>query len=117
MTKKIKTKKTTKRATAAPNVGIEITDKAATNLFVNSLKRKNTGENSHVEDFLFVVNYLSKNFGCTFTYSQLVAASKHLDLPNDELENLFEKWSDVMWRLGRLQIVEGAYDERVYVFC
>lgn len=69
---------------------------------------------THVEHFLDVVKLLEENFA-SWTFRDIVTQARAFDIQIEVLQELWEKYASTMIALRRLDVIQGAYDEPIYI--
>ena len=89
---------------------------AAKKVFLGKVGKPNgNGEvNSIVEIFLILMKRICETKR-SFSIDSVFQEAKSFDLDNVELRRLFERWTQTMISLGKLEQINGVYDEPVFL--
>ena len=108
------TKRSSKTALARLTVYPAIPRESAKQAFVKSVQKAKDGQNSYLEDFLRVMDRITGSMA-SFSISDVLYCSQHLELPPDAVRSLFDRWTAKMLQFGRLEMVNGVYDHPVFL--
>lgn len=78
-------------------------------------RKKSSGDNSYLRDFLQVANFLTENMKA-FSFNDFLTLTRSLDTPASALAPLFHAWIAELDKSKRLIITSGAYDWQQYSF-
>lgn len=99
----------------APNIYPAVPMKLVTQAFVKAVQKPNEGGNTCLQDFLAVMDKLTKN-SSSFSFKDVLFRSQCLDLSAIELRDFFEKWTAQMMKFGKLEQAGcQIYDEPVFI--
>ncbi|MDB6121991.1 MAG: hypothetical protein JWQ71_984 [Pedosphaera sp.] len=84
--------------------------------FLKSLKLKqaNDGANTHIEEFIRAMDNLTSSKQ-SFTRDDVRYFTQFTDLPTAETDMLFDRWTQEMMLRRKLEVVQGCYDDVVYI--
>jgi hypothetical protein len=78
-------------------------------------RKKSSGNNDYLRDFLQVANFLTENLK-TFSFNDFLSLTRTLDTPASALAPLFHAWIAELEKSKRLTIVSGCYDWQQFTF-
>jgi hypothetical protein len=78
-------------------------------------KKEDTEIDDVLQKFLYAMEYLTSSGRGSFTEQDVLIAVKQFDIPAQEVQRLFKLWSEKMEFWSVVSIVDGAYDEKIYV--
>ncbi len=108
-----KTRKTT-QASLPCNIGHAIPIESVNKLFVDSLFKYSDAENEHLAAFLTVAERVMDILP-SFSIHDILSNSLALEIPPHEVTRLFERWSQTMVDMCKLEKVNGCYGFPVFV--
>lgn len=115
-----KTTKQTRKNTQLMTSYATIPLSKANEMFAESIKPKDGGNDSSVALFLQIMVQVTSNTG-SFSLSDVIKVSRSYDLEDRldamTLADLFTKWTDKMTQLGKVSEVKGCYSDSVWILC
>src|SRR4051812_48838180 len=78
--------------------------------FAASVPEPSQGANNYLPAFLRVAEGIMAN-GRSFTYEDVRYHTRILEIPAPETKQLFDRWTQTLVQLGKLEQVAGAYED------
>src|SRR5262245_17689333 len=83
-------------------------------LILDSNPRKDSGANSHINEYVGISLALL-SFGRGFTVSDFLVMCRPQQLPVSESKEFYDMCTTKLCKIGRLTSVSGAYDEMLFI--
>jgi len=109
---KTKAKSTTARLTVYPSISKQ-TIKAE---FIKALGEPDEASNSHLREFLVAAERTLET-ARSFTIHDVINNAKTYDIPTEEIKYYFELWTEKLTQFGKLEAIQGCYDDTTFIQC
>lgn len=92
-----------------------ISNEEAKQTFVKSLKKQNENiSTDSLSKFLMVADHITSNMR-SFSIDDFIYSSRPFEIPPVIVKELFEKYVEVLLQCGKLDAVQGCYDNVIYI--
>jgi hypothetical protein len=92
-----------------------ISNEEAKQNFIKSLsKQNNNSTKDNLEKFLMVADHITSNMR-SFSIDDFIYSSRPFEIPPTIVKDLFERYVEVLVQCGKLDAVQGCYDNMIYI--